>query len=109
LDSITVPKKKQKQNKNNSNNNNTDKKAPTVVVTPKTINSNANNLIFKQSKEIYGEVPHFKGTAQNAALELCPMVAIEVYACVTCLYSRSSCSGGSSSSSGGRTYDDTKC
>ena len=48
--------------------------------------SNTNNLISKLPKHIYGEVPHFKGRAQNEALELAPMVAIEVYACVTCLY-----------------------
>lgn len=53
-------------------------------------NSNANNLIFCHDKDLYGEVPHFKGQAQNAALELAPMVAIEVYACVTCLYTTAS-------------------
>lgn len=35
-----------------------------------------------------GTVPHFRGRAQNNALEMVPMVAIEVYACVTCLYSK---------------------
>jgi hypothetical protein len=35
----------------------------------------------------HGTVPHFNGRAQNAALEAEPMVAIELYACITCLYS----------------------
>jgi hypothetical protein len=69
-----------KKNKNNQQSNN-------LVIGNSTNLSNTNNLIFKYSKSIYGEVPHFKGKEQNAALELSPMVAIEVYACVACLYS----------------------
>ena len=37
----------------------------------------------------HGTVPHFKGKLQSELLEKDPMVAIEVYACVTCLYSQS--------------------
>ena len=36
-----------------------------------------------------GYAPHFNGKTQVQFLELAPMVAIEVYACVTCLYSQS--------------------
>jgi hypothetical protein len=72
LSSVTLPKKKKGNNNNNNNSNNF---------------NNSNNLIFKLPKDIYGEVPHFKGKAQNEALELAPMVAIEVYACVTSMYS----------------------
>jgi hypothetical protein len=106
IGSVTVPRSK-KGNKNSNNNNigtsstsndnddtcitnNTNLKAATSSTTPLASihnSSNGNNLIFKHSKAMHGEVPHFKGKAQNAALELCPMVAVEVYACVTCLYS----------------------
>ncbi|CAB9503525.1 expressed unknown protein [Seminavis robusta] len=36
----------------------------------------------------HGTIPHFKGKMQVDALEKDPMVALEVYACVTCLYSQ---------------------
>ena len=74
IGSITTPKK------NKSHIQTTDK----AQLAKRT--SSTNNLIFKHSKDIYGEVPHFKGKAQNAALELSPMVAVEIYACVTCMY-----------------------
>lgn len=44
-----------------------------------------NALIFKAKGR--GSVPHFNGRMQNAMLELAPMVAVEVYACVTVMYS----------------------
>jgi hypothetical protein len=47
----------------------------------------ATPLIFKHKG--HGTVPHFKGKLQSELLEKDPMVAIEVYACVTCLYSQS--------------------
>lgn len=34
-----------------------------------------------------GTAPHFRGREQGDALEMAPAVAVEVYACVTCLYS----------------------
>merc|ERR1712037_383333 len=36
-----------------------------------------------------GTVPHFNGRAQNDILEMEATVAVEVYACVACLYSSS--------------------
>ena len=44
-----------------------------------------NPLIHKAKG--HGTVPHIKGRDQSAALELDAMVSIEVYACVTCMYS----------------------
>ena len=81
LASVTTPSPSPSPANNNNNNKNKNKNKN------KHSNSNSNNLIFKYPKDVYGEVPHFKGKAQNAALELSPMVAVEVYACVTCLYS----------------------
>lgn len=77
MSSVTAPKNK----KNKSSNN------PAPSIHSNSIHSNSNNLIFKLSKDVYGDVPHFKGRAQNDALELSPMTAVEVYACITCLYS----------------------
>ncbi len=34
-----------------------------------------------------GTVPHFRGRDQVSALERAPMVAVEVYACIACMYS----------------------
>merc|ERR1712217_789854 len=44
-----------------------------------------NPLIYKANG--HGTVPHFNGKAQNEILELEPAVAVEVYACVACMYS----------------------
>jgi len=41
-------------------------------------------LVFKAHGA--GTVPHFHGQAQNRTLERDPAVAVEVYACVTCLW-----------------------
>lgn len=46
-----------------------------------------NSLIHKAKG--CGHAPHFNGKVQVQVLELAPMVAIEVYACVTCMYSQS--------------------
>lgn len=81
MDSISVPKNKNKGKKNNEID------SAQEVTGAMSRPSNTNNLIFKHPKDIYGDVPHFKGRAQNHALELSPMTAVEVYACVTCVYS----------------------
>lgn len=49
----------------------------------------ANPLIPKARGR--GTVPHFNGRAQNDALEMEPGVAVEVYACVACMYSSRAC------------------
>eukprot|EP00603_Paraphysomonas_imperforata_P010782 CAMPEP_0114485964 /NCGR_PEP_ID=MMETSP0104-20121206/20224_1 /TAXON_ID=37642 ORGANISM="Paraphysomonas imperforata, Strain PA2" /NCGR_SAMPLE_ID=MMETSP0104 /ASSEMBLY_ACC=CAM_ASM_000202 /LENGTH=278 /DNA_ID=CAMNT_0001662107 /DNA_START=292 /DNA_END=1128 /DNA_ORIENTATION=+ len=87
MDSISVPKNKSKGKKNGKTSANGDDSALSSPSGAVSRPSNTNNLIFKHSKEIYGDVPHFKGRAQNNALELSPMTAVEVYACVTCVYS----------------------
>ncbi len=49
---------------------------------------NPNPLIHKAKKgDNVGSIPHFKGKMQGDVLELAPMIAVEVYACVACLYS----------------------
>ena len=52
--------------------------------------ASTNPLIFKRkgwgTTNQNPSVPHFSGKAQNAALEMAPMVEIEVFACVTILY-----------------------
>lgn len=52
---------------------------------------NPNPLIHKTKGR--GTVPHFKGKMQVEALERDPVVALEVYACVTCLYSQAAIAG----------------
>jgi hypothetical protein len=45
------------------------------------------NLLIPKGRG-YGTVPHFRGKDQVDSLELVPMVSIEVYACITCMYSQ---------------------
>lgn len=47
---------------------------------------NPNQLIPKTKG--HGTVPHFRGKDQVDILEMAPMVSIELYACVTCMYSQ---------------------
>jgi len=50
-----------------------------------------NPLIYKHkgwgSTNLNPSVPHFGGRAQNTVLEMAPMVEVELFACVTVLYS----------------------
>ncbi|KAL7573216.1 hypothetical protein ACA910_018869 [Epithemia clementina (nom. ined.)] len=50
-----------------------------------------------------GTVPHFPGKLQVECLELEPTVALEVYACVTCLYSFAAAATATKNSGGGGT------
>ena len=48
--------------------------------------ANPNPLIFRSKG--HGMVPHLKGKIQTDMIESDGMVAIELYACVACMYSR---------------------
>jgi hypothetical protein len=48
----------------------------------------APNPLIPKVKGSHGTIPHFWGKLQSEALERDPVAAVEVYACVTCLYSQ---------------------
>ena len=60
-------------------------------------NENLRNRLFQTAKgrpnalipktKGRGTVPHFNGRVQEEILEGAPATAVEIYACVTCLYS----------------------
>ncbi|KAL3923437.1 MAG: hypothetical protein SGILL_001660 [Bacillariaceae sp.] len=51
------------------------------------------NALIPKVKGNHGTIPHVWGKLQSEALEQDPVVAIEVYACVTLLYSKSAIGG----------------